>query len=259
MGSKALEKPYAVCVPYPAQGHINPMLKLAKIVHYRGFHITFVNTEYNHERLLKSRGPDSLDGLPSFRFKSIPDGLPPTDANATQDIPSLCDSTRKNCLAPFRRLLSELNSSPNSPPVTCIVSDGGMTFTLDAAQELGLPEVLLQTTSASSYMCFLQFVHLIEKGIIPLKDASYLTNGYMDTVIDWIPGISSIRLKDMPSFIRTTDLITLQFFLYEMARHQRASAIIVNTFDALDHEILDGLSSLLPPVYFIGPLHLQVS
>ena len=36
--------PHAVCVPFPAQGHVNPMLKLAKLLNYKGFHITFVNT-----------------------------------------------------------------------------------------------------------------------------------------------------------------------------------------------------------------------
>ncbi|KAL9380618.1 hypothetical protein Peur_026275 [Populus x canadensis] len=61
------DKPHAVCIPFPAQGHINPMLKLAKLLHFKGFHITFVNTEYNHRRLLKSRGSSSLDdGLPDF-------------------------------------------------------------------------------------------------------------------------------------------------------------------------------------------------
>lgn len=170
MDSIALtHKPHAVCIPFPAQGHINPMIKLAKLLHNKGFHITFVNTEYIHERLLKSRGPNSLDGLTSFRFKSIPDGLPPTDANATQDVTSLADSNRKNCLAPFRRLLSQLNSSLNSPPVTCIVSDGLMTFTLDAAQELGLPEVIFKPTCASSFMCYHQYAHVIEKGLVPLK------------------------------------------------------------------------------------------
>jgi hypothetical protein len=28
------------------------MLKLAKLLHARGFHVTFVNTEFNHRRLL---------------------------------------------------------------------------------------------------------------------------------------------------------------------------------------------------------------
>lgn len=167
-----MEKPHAVCIPYPAQGHINPMLKLAKILHYRGFHITFVNTEFNHKRLLKSRGPNSLDGLPSFQFTTIPDGLPESDADATQDIPSLCESTKKHCLTPFRNLLLKLNdttSSSNVPPVSCIVSDGAMSFTLDAAAELGVPEVIFWTTSACGFMGYVQYRRLVEKGLTPLK------------------------------------------------------------------------------------------
>lgn len=172
MGSlaAATEMPHAVCIPYPAQGHINPMLKLAKILHHKGFHITFVNTEFNHKRLLKSRGPDSLNGLPSFRFETIPDGLPPTDVDATQDIPSLCYSTTRTCLAPFKELLHKLNDpSSNVPPVTCIVSDGVMSFTVDAAEELGVPEVLFWTTSACGFLAYLHFRQLIDKGYTPLK------------------------------------------------------------------------------------------
>ncbi|KAK3014577.1 hypothetical protein RJ639_008909 [Escallonia herrerae] len=147
-------RPHAVCIPFPAQGHINPMLKLAKLLHHKGFHITFVNTEFNHQRLLKSRGPDALRGLSSFRFETIPDGLPPSDIEATQDVPSLGDSTSKNCLGPFRDLLSKLNDSASLdvPPVTCVVSDGGMSFTLTAAEELRIPEVLFWTTSACGFM-----------------------------------------------------------------------------------------------------------
>ncbi|XP_021803732.1 7-deoxyloganetin glucosyltransferase-like, partial [Prunus avium] len=200
------EKPNAVCMPFPAQGHINPMLKLAKLLHFKGFHITFVNTEFIHKRLLKSQGPNSLNDLPTFRFETIPDGLPPADANvAAQHMPSLCQSIRKHCLQPFRGLLSKLNSSPNSPPVTCVVSDGIMNFSLDAAQELGIPGVIFWTTSACAFMGYIQYGPLIQKGLVPLKDASYLANGYLDTVIHWIPGMKSIRLKDIPSFIRTTD------------------------------------------------------
>lgn len=94
-------KPHAVCIPFPAQGHINPMLKVAKLLHSKGVHINLVNTQYNHNRLLKTWGHNSMDGLPNFVLETIPDGLPPVDGDATQDVPSLCDSTSKNCLALF--------------------------------------------------------------------------------------------------------------------------------------------------------------
>ncbi|KAE9595955.1 hypothetical protein Lal_00030888 [Lupinus albus] len=259
----AIEKPHAVCIPYPAQGHINPMLKLAKLLHFKGFHITFVNTEYNHRRILKSRGPDSLNGLSSFRFETIPDGLPDSDGDATQDIPSLCESTRKTCLPHFKNLISKLNNaSDDVPPVSCIVSDGVMSFTVEAAEEFGIPDVLFWTTSACGFMCYTQYHQLIQKGLAPLKDISYITNGYLETTIDWVPGIKEIKLKDIPTFFRTTnpDDLMLDFVLGECKRSERASAIILNTFDALEHNILDAFnSSNLPPVYSIGPLHLLLN
>ncbi|KAF7803733.1 7-deoxyloganetin glucosyltransferase-like [Senna tora] len=151
------------------------MLKLAKLLHFRGFHITFVNSEFNHTRLLKSRGLTSLDGFPDFQFETIPDGLPPpTDFNATQPIPFLCESTSKNCLLPFQNLLARLNDSASNgliPPVTCLVSDGIMTFTVEAAQNLGLPILIFWTASACSYLAAAHFRKLFEKGLIPLKES----------------------------------------------------------------------------------------
>ncbi|THG01406.1 hypothetical protein TEA_002868 [Camellia sinensis var. sinensis] len=172
MDSRAmLEKPHAVCIPFPVQGHINPMLKLAKLLHNRGFHITFVNTEFNHKRLLKSRGPDSLNGLPSFRFEAIPDGLPESDADATQEIPSLLEATSKHCLAPFKDLIYKLNNTATSnvPQVTCIVSDAIMCFTLAVAEELGIPHVFFWSAGACGFMGMLQYRNLIEKGFLPVK------------------------------------------------------------------------------------------
>ncbi|XP_050157404.1 (R)-mandelonitrile beta-glucosyltransferase-like [Malus sylvestris] len=254
------QKPHAVLVPFPSQGHINPLMQLAKVLHYKGFHITFVHTEYNYRRLLKSRGSNSLDGLPTFRFVTIPDGLPATDANATQDIPLLCDSTSKHCLPHFRNLLKKLSSSPDSPPITCIICDGVMSFTLDAAQELGLPAVFFWTPSACGFMGYVQFHRLIEKGLTPFKDESYFTNGHLDIVIDWIPGMKDIRLKDLPTFLRTADPndIMLNFLVAETERTKKASAVILNTFHDLEDEVVDALSTLLPPIYSIGPLNLQL-
>ncbi|XP_020888631.1 UDP-glycosyltransferase 85A2 [Arabidopsis lyrata subsp. lyrata] len=204
------------------------MLKLAKILYVRGFHVTFVNTIYNHNRLLRSRGPNALDGLPSFRFESIPDGLPETNVDATQDISALCDAVKKNCLTPFKELLRRINSQQNVPPVSCIVSDGTMSFTLDAAEELGVPEVLFWTTSACGFMAYLHFHLFIEKGLCPLKDESYLTKEYLDTVIDWIPSMKNLTLKDIPSFIRTTnpDDIMVNYALRETERAMELTSFV---------------------------------
>ncbi|CAK9171974.1 unnamed protein product, partial [Ilex paraguariensis] len=88
--------------------------------------------------------------------------------------------------------------------------------------------------------------------------ATYLTNGYLKTVIDWISSMKGIRLKDFPSFIRTTDPndFILKFILSEIEKAKKVSAIILNSFDELEYDFIDALSSILPPIYSVGPLHI---
>ncbi|GMH07222.1 hypothetical protein Nepgr_009062 [Nepenthes gracilis] len=269
MASPMRKKPHVVCIPYPAQGHISPMMKLAKLLHFNGFHITFVNTEHNHRRFLKSRGAAALNGLPSFRFETITDGLPPSDPNATQHIPTLSSSVRRNCLEPFKELLSKLRedaatSLPDAPPpVSWIVSDCAMIFAIDVSKELGIPLVLLWTASACAFMGYSQYRRLIDEGIIPLKDSSYMTNGYLNKVIGWIPGLEGICLKDIPSIIRTTDKddLMLNLLMHRLEKLCQSSApIIFHTFDALEHDVLEAISTTFAlPIYSIGPLQLLLN
>lgn len=255
------QKPHAVCIPFPAQGHINPMLKLAMILHHKGFHITFVNTEFNHKRLLKSRGPNSLDGLADFCFETIPDGLPPSEENATQDPLSLCMSTQKNCLAPLRKLLEKLNSwSSFRPPVSCIIQDGIMSFAIVAAKEIGVPSVCFRTSPATILLLNKHYRQLEEKGLLPSKDGTSLMD-QLENTVNWIPGIRSIQIKDIPSFFHTTDPNDplVQFEISETERCTTASAIIFNSFDTLESDVLSALSSICPTIYAIGPLQLLIN
>ena len=175
MGSKQENKPHVLCVPLPIQGHINPMLKLAKLLRSKGFDITFVNTEFNHQRLLRSQGPEALKGLPSFRFVTMPDGLPPPEnKDATQDVPSLLRSLDENCLGPFKTLIAKVSASYS--PVTCIVADVLMGFTLAAAKEMDIPEFLLWTSGVSLFLFFDQYPNLVEKGLMPLKGTKLFFN-----------------------------------------------------------------------------------
>ncbi|GFP86765.1 7-deoxyloganetin glucosyltransferase [Phtheirospermum japonicum] len=251
-------KPHAVLIPYPAQGHIAPVLKLAKLLHSKGFFITFVHTEFNYNRLVRARGPESVSGLEDFQFKTIPDGLPVSDKDATQDIPQLCDSLRRNGSGPFLDLVNGLNDSADCPNVSCIVSDGVMSFTLDAAEKLGIPEVVFFTTSACGFMGYCNYVELVTRGIFPLKDESQITNGYLETELDWVPGMKKIRLRDFPSFVRTTDPddIMVNYNILQTKNATRAKAVLINTYDDLEKEVLDALRRKFDQVLTIGPLQL---
>ncbi|KAJ1394354.1 UDP-glycosyltransferase family, conserved site [Sesbania bispinosa] len=252
------EKPHVVCVPFPAQGHVNPFMQLAKLLRCNGFHITFVNTEFNHRRLVKSLGHDFVKDQPDFHFKTIPDGLPPSDKNATQDIASLCDATRKHCYAPLKELVVNLNTSPEVPSVTSIIYDGLMGFARKVAKDLGIAEQQFWTASACGLMGYLQFDELVKRDILPFKDESFVVDGSLDTNLDWISGMKNIRIRDLPSFVRTTTLDDINFtcFGFEAQACLKSSSIIINTVKELESEVLNTLMTLNPNIYNIGPLQL---
>lgn len=85
-----------------------------------------------------------------------------------------------------------------------------------------------------------------------------MTNGYLDTVVDWIPGLEGISFKDLPRFLRTTnpDEFMIKYMMQETGRAREASAVIINTFQQLEHDALRALSSYLPLIYPIGPLNI---
>ena len=70
--------------------------------------------------------------------------------------------------------------------------------------------------------------------------------------------MKSIHLRDLPSFLRTTnqDDIMLNFLLQQMKRSRETSAIITNTYEPLEPDVLNSLSSILLSIYTIGLLPL---
>lgn len=83
-----------------------------------------------------------------------------------------------------------------------------------------------------------------------------MTNGYLETKIDWIPGMPDLLLKDIPSFIRTLnrDDTMFNFCMNSAQLAARASAFILNTFEELEHEILEAIRSRIPYSLPVGPL-----
>ncbi|XP_020255755.1 7-deoxyloganetin glucosyltransferase-like [Asparagus officinalis] len=256
MGSTVEQKPHAVCMPLPAQGHIHGMLKLAKLLHFKGFHITFVHTEFNYNRIITSDQVSALEGLEDFRFEVIPDDLP---LSGSPDAVALCLAVRDNLRAPFRELLKRLNEpSSGVPPLTCVVSDNCASFTLESTAEFRIPNIFFCSASACGFLGTIHYKELEERGIVPLKSKNDLINGYLNTPIDWIPGMKNIRLKNLPSFLQTTDPndIIFNYLKNESQAAKQATAIIINTLDDLEDSVLEAMSSILPPIYTVGPLTL---
>lgn len=85
----------------------------------------------------------------------------------------------------------------------------------------------------------------------------------MDTPVDWITGmISNLRLRDFPTFIRTTDaddvMLTINIKQCELDA-PAADGILLNTYDGLERAALDAIRERLPNTFVVGPLGPEVS
>ncbi|KAI3695163.1 hypothetical protein L1987_78152 [Smallanthus sonchifolius] len=71
--------------------------------------------------------------------------------------------------------------------------------------------------------------------------------------------MKNIRLRDFPSFIRTTDIndFLLNHVMTQSEALPRASAVVLNTFDALEQDSVNPLTTLNPKIFTVGPLHLM--
>ncbi|KAF8397376.1 hypothetical protein HHK36_016289 [Tetracentron sinense] len=233
--------PHLLLLPFPAQGHINPMLKLAELLSQAGFSITFLNTDHNHERLTAS---------PRLRFQTISDGLPPDHPRSGPLLQDIFFSTQLVTKPLFRDLLL---SFPQDLPVTGIIADGIMSFAIDVAQDLGIPIFIFRTFSACCLWAYRCIPKLIEAGDLPFEG-----HDDMDRPIKSVPGMETLlRRRDLPSICRLKDLENpvLQFFVYETFNIARASGLILNTFDDLEAPILSHIGPHFPQLYTIGPIH----
>ncbi|GMI87195.1 UDP-glycosyltransferase 76F1 [Hibiscus trionum] len=228
-----------VLFPLPLQGHINPMLDLANILHSRGFSITIVHTSFN------SPEPSNY---PHFAFRFISENLPEDRrACCKTDLIAFLLTLNEECGPPFRDCLADLLSDSSEEPIACLISDAILYFTQDVAHELKVPRLVLRTGAASSFCVFSAFPLLREKGYLPIQDSQL-----EEPVVELPP----LRVKDLPS-IHTNDPEDLYKVVTSMVNQSKASSgMIWNTFQELEQAALETLHQQLGvPLFPIGPFH----
>ncbi|XP_026659247.1 myricetin 3-O-rhamnoside 1,2-glucosyltransferase UGT709G2-like isoform X2 [Phoenix dactylifera] len=248
--------------PFPAQGHVPPMLKLAEILSHAGLHVTFVNTDNIHRRFLASSPAlQRLAGLPRFRFRTIPDGLPEDHPRPFLQFLDLEESLRTRSREHYRELLVPTGKDPDGwPPVTCAVADGILRLASEVAAEMEIPVIFVRTSGACAVWAYLCIPDLIKGGEIPFPEEEEKEEDGLDETIRGVPGMEGfLRRRDLPSFCRnakSTSDRSLQFVTNANANVRRGRGLILNTFEALEGPVLSHIRSAIPISYALGPLHL---
>lgn len=250
---------HVLLFPFPAQGHVPPMLKLGELLSLAGLHVTFLNTEHIHDRLLRSSpAVDRLAQRPNFRFRTISDGLPQDDPRSMVYLLDLEESLRTRSREQYRDMLlaPDGQEDPDGwPTVSCVVADGILTLGLEVPEELGIPVFLLRTSSACSVWAYYSIRNMLQIGELPFPEEAN-----MDELVQGVAGMESfLRRRDLPGLVRraksTTDRM-LGYLNTFSGNLSRASALILNTCEFLEAPVLSHIRSTVCPItYTVGPLH----
>ncbi|XP_059666346.1 7-deoxyloganetic acid glucosyl transferase-like [Cornus florida] len=248
--------PHVLIFPFPAQGHVNCMLKLAELLCLAGLHVTLLLTHHTHNRLLRYANVlSSFSRYPGFRFETISDGLPSEHPRSSDQLSELFDSIKHTSKPLLKEIMLSTRHHGERRPVTCVIADGILGFAMDAAEEVGVPIIYFRTIGACAFWAFFCIPRLIEAGELPFK------GNEMDEAIENVPGMEDyLRRRDLPSFCRVGDLAdpVLRLVIDETQNTTRGQALILNTFEDLEGPILAHIRTRCPKLYTIGPLHLHV-
>lgn len=234
-------------VPYPAQGHINPMMQLAKRLSSYGVHVTVMLFEHYTARIAKAQGNNALQ-RGSIRLMGISDRLPD---GSHDDRMAIAEAVEKFG-GPLEEALQQLMRERAS--ITCIIGDCHVARVRDVANKLHIPRVAFWSQSATTLSIHLHTNDIIDNGFNPFENTvqPFGPKEPMD-LIGCIPGVPPLHPAYLP-FYSPFGLSALQWL--ERWRTElfgilhEAFAVMGNSFEELEPTVFEALPNVQP----VGPL-----
>uniref|UniRef100_A0A5B7BNL2 Glycosyltransferase n=1 Tax=Davidia involucrata TaxID=16924 RepID=A0A5B7BNL2_DAVIN len=228
------QKGHVIVLPYPAQGHINPLLQFAKRLASKGLKATLATTHYTVNSIYAAGvGVEPIsDGYDDGGFKQAPSVEAYLESFKTVGSRTLTD------------LILKFSNSTTCPPVNCLVYDSLLPWALDVARELGIYGAVFLTNSASVCSMFWQ----IDRGVLTLPVRPEIVPVSM-------PGLPPLGFSDMPSFLAqpASHSAYLKVILEKFSILEQNDWVFDNTFEELESELAKAMTGLWP-VVMIGPM-----
>ncbi|KAK1267702.1 UDP-glycosyltransferase 73C3 [Acorus gramineus] len=236
-----------VLLPFMAQGHMIPMLDLAKLLSLRGASVSFITTPLNAARLRPSVDraasvsprPISLVELP---FPSAAAGLPDACENVDElpspDLGLPFIKSTKLLLGPSLHYLRH-----HHPPPSCVITDSFLPWAREIAREFGVPRLVFQGISCFSTLCIR---NLREHGVLERAGSECER-----LVVPGIPHEVAIKKSQMPG----TQFKDLRAEMREA--EATADGVVVNSYEELEREYLNIFRATTgKKVWMVGPFSL---
>ncbi|KAK1368318.1 Glycosyltransferase [Heracleum sosnowskyi] len=225
---KSKKSPHALVLPYPAQGHINPMLQFCKRLVSKGIKVTLANTIYISKSMLAD--PQSPVSLETYS-----DGFDEGGSGQAESTDIYLSTLRNVGSQTMGNLIKKLDQSGN--PVNVLIYDGFLPWALDVANNFGLKKAVFFTQTCAVNIIY----YHVYKGLIslpPRDDESSVIS---------VPGLPLFKSWEAPAPLDYADLLINQF-----SNVDKADWVFFNTFHKLEEEVL-GYMPKLWKVRTVGP------
>nr|GME20642.1 UDP-glycosyltransferase 87A1-like [Ipomoea batatas] len=232
---------HIVAIPFPGRGHVNPLMNLCKIIAMARpeFLITFVVTE-------EWLGFLSSDDKPAnLRFGAIHNVIPSELIRAKVYIEFL-EAVYTKMEAPVDRLLDSL--AP--PPASVIIYDLLLSWVVGIGNRRNIPVASFWPQSPTMFSIAYHYQLLLVNGHV---DADLAEKG--DEVVDYIPGVSSILVKDLPPLLhgKHPGPAMRSLILDIISTAQEAQYLLFTSVADLESAAIEALTpKLKTPIYSIG-------
>ena len=240
-----------VLVPLLAQGHMIPMMDMARLLAERDVVVSLITTPSNASRFENIIHRAAGAGLP-IRLVPIPFpcrevGLPPECENL--DIVPSRDLIR-NFYKAMDKLQQPLENylQQQKPPPTCIISDKCLSWTSDTARKFGIPRLVFH-----GMCCF----SLLSSHNIWLHNAhNSVTSDSQPFIVPGMPQKIEIKKAQLPgAFVTLPDLDDIRNQMREA--ESTAYGVVVNSFNELEHGCVEEYEKAIKKkVWSIGPVSL---
>ncbi|TYI48888.1 hypothetical protein E1A91_D13G279500v1 [Gossypium mustelinum] len=230
---------HIVAMPYPGRGHINPLMNLSNELASKSDNIliTFVVTE----EWLSFIGSERKAG--KIRFRCIPNVVPSELVRAS-DMIGFLEAVWTKMEAPFEQLLDELELPP-----TLIIADTHLFWAVSVGNRRNIPVASFWPMSTTMFSVFHHFHLFQEKGHFPVD---LLDNE--NEQVEYIPGVSSTRLLDLPGFNGGIYPLILKQILGCVSWAGKGNYLLLPSIYALESQTIDALKAELSlSIYTVGP------
>ncbi|XP_052150733.1 indole-3-acetate beta-glucosyltransferase-like [Oryza glaberrima] len=231
---------HVLVVPYPSQGHMNPMVQFARKLASKGVAVTVVTTRFIERTTSSSAGGRGLDACPGVRVEAISDGHDEggvASAASLEEYLATLDAAGAASLAGLVAAEAR-GAGADRLPFTCVVYDTFAPWAGRVARGLGLPAVAFSTQSCAVSAVY----HYVHEGklAVPAPEQEPATSRSAA-----FAGLPEMERRELPSFVLGDGPYpTLAVFaLSQFADSGKDDWVLFNSFDELESEVLAGLST----------------